>query len=685
MPLLGIDTGGTFTDFVLLSDESPNLRVHKVLSTPQAPEQAILQGIHELGLGDCDSLLVVHGSTVATNAVLEGKGVRTVFITNTGLRDLLTIGRQARAELYNLNPAPVTPPVPRELCLETGGRLSADGSVLETLSESDLHTLRSTLKKLKPQAVAINLLFSWIDERFEKRIAEIVPDGMFISRSSHILPEPREYERGITTWLNASVGPLVQGYLQRLCAGVPQAQVAVMQSAGGTIDATQAGEEAVHMLLSGPAGGLAGAQYVGGLAGCHRLLSFDMGGTSTDVALLDNTQSGDLPLTTEGHIGSYPVGVPMVDMHTIGAGGGSIARIDSGGLLQVGPESAGADPGPACYGRSITGINMQATVTDANLLLGRLRSDAFLGGHMTLDENAARTAIAPLAKTLNLSPEHTAQGIIDVANEHMARALRVMSVQRGVDAAQLTLTSFGGAGGLHVCALAEALEMSQALVPAHAGVLSALGMLVAPRARYLSHTLLQQLSAAPDDVLLHDMQQAVVMLTKRGREDLIKEGVDADSIRVSPSVDLRYRGQSFVINLPVVLSADSKTSTNSQTTGQAMASVIKQFHERHAALYGHSLQQPVELVTLRVKVHSPPPQALTLPSANETKSVRKTPVLAHVTLAGIGTKVPVYTRESLSSGISGPALITETISTTYLAPGWLCQPDASGCLLLSKT
>jgi len=679
MPLLGIDTGGTFTDFVLLSDESPNFRVHKVLSTPQAPEQAILQGIHELGLGDCDGLLVVHGSTVATNAVLEGKGVRTVFITNTGLRDLLTIGRQARAELYNLNPAPVTPPVPRELCLETGGRLGADGSVLETLSESDLRTLRSTLKKLKPQAVAINLLFSWIDERFEKRIAEIVPDGMFISRSSHILPEPREYERGITTWLNASVGPLVQGYLQRLCAGVPQAQVAVMQSAGGTIDAAQAGEEAVHMLLSGPAGGLAGAQYVGNLAGCHRLLSFDMGGTSTDVALLNNTQSDDLPLTTEGHIGSYPVGVPMVDMHTIGAGGGSIARIDSGGLLQVGPESAGADPGPACYGRSIAGINMQATVTDANLLLGRLRSDAFLGGHMTLDENAARTAIAPLAKTLNLSPEQTAQGIIDVANEHMARALRVMSVQRGVDAAQLTLTSFGGAGGLHVCALAEALEMSQALVPAHAGVLSALGMLVAPRARYLSHTLLRQLSAAPDDVLLHDMQQAVVMLAKRSREDLIKEGVDADSIRVSPSVDLRYRGQSFVINLPVVLSADS------QTTGQAMASVIKQFHERHAALYGHSLQQPVELVTLRVKVHSPPPQALTLPPANGTKSVRKTPVLAHVTLAGIGTKVPVYTRESLSAGISGPALITETISTTYLAPGWLCQPDASGCLLLSKT
>ncbi len=680
MPLLGVDTGGTFTDFVLLPDNSsgsPCLRVHKVLSTPQAPEQAILQGIRELGLDNCNDLLVVHGSTVATNAVLEGKGVRTVFITNTGLRDLLTIGRQARAELYNLNPPPVAPPVPRELCLETGGRLGADGSVLEALSESALHTLRSTLDTLKPQAVAINLLFSWLDERYEKRIADIVPEGMFVSRSSHILPEPREYERGITTWLNASVGPLVQGYLQRLCTGVPQAQVAVMQSAGGAINAAQAGEEAVHMLLSGPAGGLAGAQYVGGLAGCHRLLSFDMGGTSTDVALLDNTQNGDLPLTTEGRIGSYPVGVPMVDMHTIGAGGGSIARIDDGGLLRVGPESAGADPGPACYGRSAAGNGLQATVTDANLLLGRLRSDAFLGGHMTLDENAARAAIAPLAKTLKLSLEETAQGIIDVANEHMARALRVMSVQRGVDAAQLTLTSFGGAGGLHVCALAEALEMSQALVPAHAGVLSALGMLAAPQARYLSHALQQLFSVMPDESLLHDVQQAIVTLTKRGREALIAEGVNADSISVSPSMDLRYRGQSFVINLPVALSADSKI----HTIEQAMARVIVQFHERHAALYGHRLPQPVELVTLRVKVYSPP-RGLTLQPAHKTTG--KISAVTHVALAGIEAKAPVYARENLPAEINGPALITETVSTTYLAPGWSCRSDSSGCLLLTK-
>lgn len=677
MPLLGIDTGGTFTDFVLLEAGQP-LRVHKVLSTPQAPEQAILRGIRELGLADRADLLVVHGSTVATNAVLEGKGVRTALITNTGLRDLLTIGRQARSELYHLNPAPCAPPVPRELCLETGGRLAADGSVLEALSESDLSALRRALETLNPQAVAINLLFSWLDDRFEKRIAGIVPKGMFVSRSSHILPEPREYERGITTWLNASVGPLVQGYLHRLCAGIPQARVAVMQSAGGTIDAAQAGEEAVHMLLSGPAGGLAGAQYIGGLAGRHRLLSFDMGGTSTDVALLDNGQNEahefeGLPLTTEGRIGPYPVGVPMVDMHTIGAGGGSIARVDAGGLLQVGPESAGADPGPACYGRG----GRYATVTDANLLLGRLRSDAFLGGTMTLDDSAARHAIQPLADALHLSLEQTAQGIIDVANEHMARALRVMSVQRGVDAAQLTLTCFGGAGGLHVCALADALEMKQALVPAHAGVLSALGMLVAPRARYLSHTWQQTLGEADDETFFNALKTIFAALVKRGRTALIEEGADADSIHVSSSLDLRYQGQSFVINIPVTLRIDSTI----QQINQMLTQAGEDFHSRHTELYGHGLQQPVELVTLRAKIHCPS-HAFTLHTSPKT-DVRQTPV-SQVSLSGVDSPVPVYARETLTADIVGPALITETVSTTYLASGWVCTPDDSGCLLLTK-
>jgi len=671
MKLLGVDTGGTFTDFVLLDVASAEtdlqdhrLQVHKVLSTPKAPEQAILQGIEELGLNKCKDLLLVHGSTVATNAVLEGKGVRTAFITNTGLRDILTIGRQARRELYKLNPTPIVPPVPRELCLETGGRLAADGSVVEPLSEADLQTLRVAMEALAPEAVAINLLFSYLDDSFEKRIAGIVPDGMFVSRSSHILPEYREYERGITTWLNASVGPLVQGYLRRLCAGVPQAQISVMQSAGGTIGAEQAGDEAVHMLLSGPAGGLAGAKFVGSLADQHRLLSFDMGGTSTDVALLDNdggAQNLDLLLTTEGRIGPYPVGVPMVDMHTIGAGGGSIARVDAGGLLQVGPESAGADPGPACYGRGAT----QPTVTDANLVLGRLRSEAFLGGGMALDEAAAREAVARVAVPLGLSVEEAAQGIIDIANEHMARALRVMSVQRGVDPKALTLVSFGGAGGLHVCALAEALEMRQALVPIHAGVLSALGMLVAPRARFHSHTVNRLLPENEDKELLSYLQQEFAHLAERGRSALLKEDVADAAIEVRETVDCRYRGQSFSINLP----------------WRGIVETVSMFHARHAKLYGHQLQQTVELVTLRSKVQSAP-SMLELPSMQHNNKKADDIQAAQQAQADAG--LPVYARDELRKSIVGPALITETVSTTYLAPGWQCTPDDRGSLLLTK-
>jgi N-methylhydantoinase A len=672
--LLGVDTGGTFTDFVLLDTHSSaaTLQVHKVLSTPKAPEQAILQGIDELGLNDCEDLLLVHGSTVATNAVLEGKGVRTAFITNTGLRDLLTIGRQARRELYNLNPKPIPPPVARELCLETGGRLAADGSVVEALSEVELQTLRSTLKKLAPEAVAINLLFSYLDDTDEKRIAEIVPDGMFVSRSSHILPEYREYERGITTWLNASVGPLVQGYLHRLCAGVPQARVSVMQSAGGTIGAEQAGDEAVHMLLSGPAGGLAGAKYIGSLAGCHQLLSFDMGGTSTDVALLGNadgetgpqaigSQTADLQLTTEGRIGPYPVGVPMVDMHTIGAGGGSIARVDAGGLLQVGPESAGADPGPACYGRGAT----EATVTDANLVLGRLRSDAFLGGGMVLDEMAAREAVARVAVPLGLSIDEAAQGIIDIANEHMARALRVMSVQRGIDPKTLTLASFGGAGALHVCALAEALDMHKALVPIHAGVLSALGMLVAPRARFHSLTINQLLPEGEDQKLLARLRQEFERLASQGRDSLLEEGVAADAVQVRESVDCRYRGQSFTINLP----------------WRGISETTAMFHTRHAKLYGHELQQAVELVTLRTKVQSAPAM-VELPKIKNRKT--KSGATEAVWHMEDSVGLPVYARDELKESIVGPALITETVSTTYIAPGWECRPDEHGSLLLLK-
>ncbi len=652
--ILGVDTGGTFTDFVLLRDS--RLHVHKVLSTPDAPERAILQGIRELGL-EGDELLLIHGSTVATNAVLEGKGVRTVYITNRGLRDTLSIGRQARRELYNLNPPLKAPPVLRELCLETGGRLSATGEELEPLTETDLAELRVEVERLAPQAVAINLLFSWLqagrEDSAERRIEAAMPEGLFVSRSSKVLPEVREYERGITTWLNAAVGPLVAGYLQRLRNGVPQAHIAVMQSSGGTIAAAQAGEQAVHMLLSGPAGGLAGAQYVGMQAGCERLLTFDMGGTSTDVALLEGSE---LRLTSEGRIGDYPVGVPMVDMHTIGAGGGSIARVDAGGMLQVGPESAGAAPGPACYGKD----GLEPTVTDANLVLGRLRTDAFLGGAMSLDVDAAHHAVERVAQPLGLNIEAAAEGIIAVANEHMARALRVMSVARGVDPRQLTLACFGGAGGLHVCALAEALGMENALVPVHAGVLSALGMLVAPRARHLSRTQTGLLDHISDS----ELDKAFTELADEGRAALRGEGVNEKDIESHPSTDLRYRGQSYAINLP----------------WQGVHATCEAFHRRHETLYGHRLELPVELVTLRIKTQG---ASLQIPLDNEISLDNPT----HSSrIPGCERDVAIIARANLHPGqtLHGPALITETVSTTWLAPGWQCKADGMKNLLLSR-
>lgn len=649
--LLGVDTGGTFTDFVWWNGEA--LQIHKVLSTPNAPERAILQGIAEMEI-PLQGLMVVHGSTVATNAVLEGKGVRTLYIANRGFADLLTIGRQARAELYNLQPIPQAPPVPAEDCLEIGGRLSAEGKSIESLTEKDLKQLREAIEVRKPDAVAINLLFSFLDDEAERQIESIVPDEVFVSRSSSVLPEYREYERGITTWLNSYVGPLVEGYLQRLTQQTAGAQVSVMQSSGSTVSADHAGREAVHMLLSGPAGGLAAAHFIGEQVGRPKLLTFDMGGTSTDVALID----GGVRLTSEGKIGRYPVAVPMVDMHTIGAGGGSIARVDAGGMLQVGPESAGADPGPACYRKG----GHEPTVTDANLLLGRLLPHAFLGGGMSLDRAAAAIAIEPVAAALDSTIEEAAMGVIRIANEHMSHALRVISVQRGVDPRSYTLASFGGAGGLHVCALAESLGMDQAMIPMHGGVLSALGMLVAPRGRELSRSHIELLEVLDD----HQIEEGFQQLEQQGIEALLDEGIEEGEIDSVWSVDLRYQGQSSTLNVP---------------WHHGSAAVVD-FHQRHRDQYGHHFDFPVELVNLRVMVRERQrqPFALQHQSIDEGQQPK-----VRVEMAGLGS-VPVLDRAQLTVGqqIEGPALITEQVSTSLIAPDWQCEVDASGALMLNR-
>jgi len=660
---LGVDTGGTFTDFILFDDESQSIRIHKVLSTPAAPEQAILQGIHDLqqidAALDISTLTMVHGSTVATNAILEGKGVRTVYIANRGLADVLSIGRQAREELYNLTPIKKPPLIARELCVEVDSRLSAQGEHLQQLSEQGLSSLIEQLQALAPQAVAINLLFSFFDDSEELKIEHAIREHdqlkkIFISRSSDVLPEYKEFERGMTTALNAKVGPLMQGYLYRLQDRLAGCSLSIMQSSGGITSATQAGRYPVNLLLSGPAGGLKGAQTMAAASAIDQLLSFDMGGTSTDVSIIDK----DIGFTTGAKIGGFPVAVPMVDMHTIGAGGGSIAQVDAGGLLLVGPESAGADPGPACYGRG----GRQPTVTDANVVLGRLLPQSFLGGSMSLDKSAAVAAVKTIADALSsdekpMSVEQAAQGIIDVVNDHMVRALRVMSVERGEDPKDFTLVCFGGAGGLHVCALAEELEMKRALVPVNAGVLSALGMLAAEASRERSRTLNRCLQDCDGE----NIEQLFAELLAHATQEL---GATAKSINTSLSVDVRYRGQSHALNLPW---------TGLQEIAQA-------FHKKHEDSYGHQLAMEIELVNLRVRA-TEQRQAFVLPRWQPTAE----PVTVTTAMPGITEPVPVIDRATLTAGqqLSGPVLITETSSTTWLAPGWTAEVDNVGNLLFT--
>ena len=647
MAILGVDTGGTFTDF-LLQHEDGTLRLHKVLSTPHAPEQAILQGIRELGLNPRE-LSIIHGSTVATNAILEGKGVKTAYITNIGLADVLAIGRQARRELYNLTPVKKPPLLPPAQCLEVDSRLSARGEHLSRLDADKLAALLKQLDALQPGAVAINLLFSFLDDSEEVQIEQAIrrhfDDRVFVSRSSDVLPEYREYERGMTTTLNAMVGPLMQHYLARLQQGASGSRLSVMQSSAGVTSLAHAGRYPVHLLLSGPAGGLLGAKAV---AGEERLLTFDMGGTSTDVSIIN----GDIAFSHQAEIAGYPVAVPMIDMHTIGAGGGSIARVDAAGMLLVGPQSAGADPGPACYGKG----GRLPTVTDANVVLGRLLPQAFLGGAMALDKAAAEAAVQTLATQLGCSLTEAAQGIIDVVNDHMVQALRVMSVQRGEDPKQYTLVSFGGAGGLHVCALAEALGMRRALVPVHAGVLSALGMLAAQQSRERSRSINSLLGSSD----ARHIEQQFAALAEQATQDLC-EGSDAAlaDVTVQRHVDLRYRGQSHTLKLP----------------WQALPDLQQAFHRQHQACYGHRLEVDIELVNLRVRAMLPPPQFV-LPELVRHKDEAD----PHHARQG------VVARRQLGAGavLQGPLLVTETTSTTWLAAGWQAVIDKVGNMILTR-
>lgn len=657
-PRLGVDTGGTFTDFAFF--DGTHLHSCKVLSTPQAPELAILEGLRQLGIEEAvmrGEIPVIHGTTVATNAALERKGVPVAFITNAGFEDLLTIGRQNRAEIYQLSPDKPQVPVLPEHCLGMSCRVDREGNEIQPIVQKELEELVDQLAMLEVESVAICLLFSWLNDTHEKAIATAIGKKiphLAVHLSSEIAPRSGEYERAMACWLNASLSPPVAGYLGRLEEKIPAHRLAVMHSAGGTLSASHAANRAVQLLLSGPAGGLAAAAVLGRDIESQGLLTFDMGGTSTDVALI----RGQPRLTTEGRIGPWPVIVPMVDMHTIGAGGGSIARIDNAGMLHVGPESAGASPGPACYG---TGGN-QATVTDAHCYLGHLPQKQLGTSGPEIDLQAATEVLENCTRETDLSTESLAQGIIALAEEHMAGALRKISEQKGQDPAHFELCSFGGAGGLHVCSLAEKLGMHRAVLPVHAGVLSALGMLVAPGLREYTQSLSDEQSQSASE-----LNEAIEELTRQALHELVEEGHDAKMAHRQCWLDCRYAGQSFTLQVP----------WNGQFRDE-------DFHQLHDQTYGYRMERPVERVNLRVSIRV---AAGTLPAepAETSKPGQAQFHRAHFSSAG-WLDAPVWNRRDLRIGqiIEGPALITEENATALIQPGWTATRSAAGHILLQR-
>ncbi len=653
LPLLGVDTGGTFTDLVLVVGDE--VRTWKLPSTPADPARAVLEGVRHL-CGE-EQVMLVHGSTVATNALLEEKGARVALLVTAGFRDLLTIGRQNRPVLYALHPRRGPVLVAAEDTLEVAERVLADGSVEQSLTAAEVERLVAAVRKSGCRSVAISLLHAYANPNHEQQLlTALEAAGYSVSASHRILPEFREFERTATTAVNASVAPVMSRYLGRLQGGLGSSRLRIMQSNGGAITAGAAANEAVRTILSGPAGGMVGAFATARAAGHERILTFDMGGTSTDVGLCPGT----IPTSNETVIAGWPVRVPMIDLHTVGAGGGSIARLDAGGALRVGPQSAGADPGPVCYGRGGT----EVTVTDANLYLGRLLPDRFLGGRMSLDVAACRAAVEALAARAGLPPQRLAEGVLEVAEATMAGALRVVSVQRGEDPREFTLLPFGGAGGLHACALAEQLQMRRILIPANPGLLSAVGLVLADVIRDYSRSVLLPADAAGEELAAYYRP-----LEKRARQEMAAEGVAGQELELQSSLDIRYRGQSFEVN--VAWSDDFAAA----------------FHRRHRELYGHAdPQRPLEIVTVRLRAVGRGP-APDLTRGRCTEGEAWAAETRPVTFAGDTISCPVFNRDELPCGgqIAGPALVVEETATHLVAPGWEGRIDARGNLLLERS
>lgn len=640
--------GGTFTDFVLIRDGK--LTIHKLMSQPARPEAAVLAGATDL---NASSVEMVHGSTVATNALIQRRGAPTALIATQGFADVIEIGRQNRPDMYALHVRRAPPLVPRPWRFEAAERIDHRGAVQTALEEGEIQRLVSEIQRCGATAVAISLLFSFLrtehEEMLQSALAQALP-GVYVCRSSEVLPEFREYERTSTTVANAYVGPLMMGYLDRLATG-HAGRLRILLSSGGSASAREAGRKAAQTVLSGPAGGVQGALAVARQAGFPNVLTFDMGGTSTDVSLC----LGAISRSNQTEIAGLPIRVPAVDVHSIGAGGGSLARRDAGGMLAVGPESAGADPGPACYGKGDL-----PTVTDANLVLGRLLPDQFLGGRIALDRRRAHRAVAGLAKDFGQPALRLASGIVAVADALMEQAIRHVTVERGFDPKAFTLVAFGGAGPMHAVSLARALSMPRVLIPKSPGVLSALGMALSNVMRDYGKTVMLPVGECGR------LPNLVAEMTRSGKRDLAAEGVPAARMRFEASLELRYAGQSFELSLPL---ADVELSP---------AAIQMAFHGLHQRRYAFARPDAaVEIVTVRLRATGmlDQPKFMPLPSAG--------PDAASALIGSYDSQfdrersTAIYDRRRLRTGnrLLGPAVVVQMDATTVIWPGWMAEVD----------
>ncbi|MGA7848156.1 MAG: hydantoinase/oxoprolinase family protein [Terriglobales bacterium] len=705
---MAIDTGGTFTDCVWV--EGGVLKTLKVFSTPDDPSRAIAEALRRIGenatvIGEAKRrpsevtrktgagapVTLLHGTTVGTNALLQRNGARVALITTSGFEDVIEIGRQARPRLYDFFFDRIAPLVRREMRFGVKERTDAQGRVLERPSDAELTRLREAVRRADPDAIAISLLFSFANPENEAAVVAAVAElGKPLSVSYRILPEFREYERTSTVVVNAYLQPLMQTYMEKLAERATEGttkdagdgsgaarkrgepRIFVMQSSGGITALESAAREPVRTVLSGPAGGLVGAAAMAARSGFRKILSYDMGGTSTDVAAVQ----GEVRAGSQSEVAGLPVGVPMLEIHTVGAGGGSLARFDAGGSLRVGPESAGADPGPICYGRGT-----EPTVTDANLLMGRLRPDRFLGGEFTLDVERTRRITSEWLKKQGsrLSLEQFSAGVVRVVNANMERALRVVSIERGYDPREFALVAFGGAGGLHACELAEALAIPTVMIPARPGALSAFGILVSDVVKDYSRTLLWRFAGHLPKTAPQAARQAVTRakLQKEFRklEAAAQKEFRAErwrgTLHYERSLDLRYRGQGYELNVP------------------ATENVIARFHDEHQRRYGyHHPGREIELVTLRLRARLRAPQAQSKVAPRQMARKPSTRVAlverAAVFFHDKTVTTPVFERADLVScrAMRGPAVVTEYSATTVIPPGKSFCLDTSDNLII---